>query len=110
MLSIIEVAALDAMSSSGVRASEGSSACRVGLMSVHARPNTAAKTKTRTTASAKAAAAEAPSATEPRMSIATRNRSRRNRSPREAANGARIAAGSNRTSPATPTADVPPCS
>ena len=38
-LSTVEVAALDAMSSSGVLASDGSSACNAGLISVDETPN-----------------------------------------------------------------------
>jgi hypothetical protein len=41
-LSIVEVVALAATSSAGVRASEGSSACSVGRMSVDQSPTTAA--------------------------------------------------------------------
>ena len=48
------------------------------------------------------------SAVEPMSVTPTRKRSRRKRSPSDAANGAITAAGSSRTSPATPTADVPP--
>ena len=54
--------------------------------------------------------AEPASAAAPSSVSASRNRSRRKRSPSDAANGAMIAAGSSRTSPATPTAAVPPCS
>ena len=52
-LSTVEVAPLDAMSSSGVRASDGSSACNAGLISVDETPMTAANTNTRTGSPAK---------------------------------------------------------
>ena len=42
-LSIVELAPFDAISSSGVRASDGSSACNVGLIKVDETPTTAAK-------------------------------------------------------------------
>ena len=45
-LSIVEVAPFDAISSSGVRASEGSNACSAGRMSVTANPSTAANANT----------------------------------------------------------------
>ena len=107
-LSTVEVAALAAMSSSGVLASDGSSACSAGLISVDEIPMTAANTNTRTCSAAKAAAADAASAPDPTSVIASRKRSRRKRSPRDAANGATAAAGSRRTRPATPTAAAPP--
>ena len=53
--------------------------------------------------------AEAASAAAPTSAIETRKRSRRNRSPSEAAKGATSAAGSMRTSPAMPTPDRPAC-
>ena len=41
-LSTVDVAPLDAMSSSGVRASDGNSACNAGRMSVEETPTSAA--------------------------------------------------------------------
>jgi hypothetical protein len=109
-LSIVEVAPFDAISSSGVRARDGNSATSAGLMSVVASPSSAAKAYTRSSASAKNAAAEPASAAEPTRLVASRKRSRRKRSPSDAAKGARTAAGNRRTSPAIPTADAPPAS
>ena len=108
--SSVEVAPLEAISSSGVRASEGSSACSAGRTSVEASPTTAANTKTRTTLPARKATVEAASAPQPMSAFASRNRSRRKRSPSDAANGAASAAGSIRTTPAIPTATAPPSS
>jgi hypothetical protein len=108
--SSVEVAPLEAISSSGVRASEGSSACSAGRTSVEASPTTAANTKTRTTLPARKATVEAASAPQPTSAFASRNRSRRKRSPSDAANGAASAAGSIRTTPAIPTPIAPPSS
>jgi hypothetical protein len=109
-LSTVDVAPFDAMSSSGVRASDGSSACNAGRMSVDAMPTTAPSANTRRRSPAKDAAADAASAPAPTIVIARRKRSRRNRWPSDAANGASTPAGNRRTSPATPTAEAPPCS
>ena len=50
-LSIVDVAPLDAMSSSGVRASDGSNAWSAGRMSVTANPSKAANANTSDSAS-----------------------------------------------------------
>ena len=109
MLSIVDVAPFEAISSSGVRTRDGNSACSAGLMRVEDRPMTAAKANTSVLFSANAAAAEAARAIAPTSIITKRKRSRRKRSPSEAANGATTAPGKSRTSPAIPTAEVPPC-
>ena len=107
-LSTVDVAPFEAISSSHVRASDGSNACRAGRKSVDATPTRAANAKTRTFAPANEAAAEPARAAASSRAIPSRKRSRRNRSPNDAAKGATTAAGSRRTSPAIPTADVPP--
>jgi hypothetical protein len=109
MLSIVDVAPFEAINSSGVRTRDGSSACRAGLIRVEDRPIRPAKTNTSVVFSAKAATADPARAIAPRSIITMRKRSRRKRSPSEAANGAMTPAGNSRTSPATPTAEVPPC-
>ena len=62
---MVEVAPFDAINSSGVRASDGSSACSAGRINVEASPTTLAKANTRTRSSANAAAADAARAPAP---------------------------------------------
>ena len=107
----MDVAPFEPINSSGVRASEGSNACCAGRTSVAESPTTAARAKIAGAFSlTKKTTAEAASAAAPTSAIETRKRSRRNRSPSEAAKGATSAAGSMRTSPAMPDATAPPAS
>ncbi len=109
--STVEVAPFEAISSAGVRARDGSNAWSAGRTSVEATPTGAARAMMRVSFPPIAkTAAEAASARAPTSDVMARKRSRRKRSPRAAANGARSAAGSRRTSPAMPTASVPPAS
>ena len=74
----MEVAPFAAISSSGVRASEGNTACMAGRKSVEVIPITAASAKTSSALPpAKNAAAEPASAAAPTSAVATRTRSRR---------------------------------
>ena len=109
-LSIVDVAPFAAISSFAVRASDGSRAARAGRNSVEQTPTAAAAAKTTIGSSSTAPTAETTRAAAPRSTTPSRNRSRRKRSPRDAANGAITAAGSRRTTPAMPTAVVPPWS
>src|SRR5439155_979743 len=103
-----DVAPFGAISPSHVRASDGSNACSIGRNSVEPSPTQAAKAETRNFSFANAAAAEPARATHWKSVTASKKSSRRNRSPSDAANGAALAAGSSRTSPAIPTAAAPP--
>jgi hypothetical protein len=107
-LSIVDVAAFAAISSSGVRASDGRSACSVGRTSVDEMPTSAAHPYTAEVECAKAATAEPARATAPRSTAPSNSRSRLNRSPSDATPGAMNAAGRRRTRPASPTAEAPP--
>src|SRR2546430_10336577 len=109
-LSTVDVAAFAATSSSGVAVNDGSKAWRVGLISVEEIPTSAAHTRTPVSEPAKAATAEQARENAPSSIAASRSRSRRNRSPSEAAPGAMTAAGKSRISPARPTAVAPPAS
>ena len=107
-LSIVEVAPFAAISSVAVRASDGRSATRAGRNSVEQTPTADPAANTMIRSSSTAPAAERASAAAPRSTTASRNRSRRKRSPSDDANGAMAAAGSRRMSPAIPTAVDPP--
>ena len=110
-LSIVDVAPFDAISSSGVRASEGSNACSAGRMSVTANPSNGSEREHERIRRLRRRRRPTRRAQQtPTSVIARRKRSRRKRSPSDAANGATIAAGSRRTSPAMPTAAGPPAS
>ena len=108
-LSTVDEAPFEPISSCVFRASEGSNACMAGRTSVTASPTTAESAKIAGRFSpAKKATADPASAAAPISAITARKRSRLKWSPNEAAKGATSAAGSRRTSPAIPTAAVPP--
>ena len=110
-LSIPVSTALETASCSGERASVGSSAACAGLIAVEAIVNTAASASTRANGAASATAPAISARHADRTSVACTITSRRElRSAIRLVTGAVNAAGSIRTSAATPTADAPPTS
>ena len=110
-LSIPLHAALEAASCSGVRASVGSSAACAGLIAVEAIVKAAASASTTANGAPAATAAATSARLAARRSVARTITSRRElRSASRLVIGAAKAAGSIRTSAATPTAEAPPTS